>query len=87
VEKFEGPIDAHFERLGIEMPVDLVPRVREISDPSEVELTEEAALAEVAHYLISAERKDPALATGPLATVIRDVSSLAIYFFIALQIL
>jgi len=31
--------------------------------------------------------KDPALATGPLATVIRDVSSLAIYFFIALQIL
>jgi hypothetical protein len=60
VEKFEGPIDAHFERLGIEMPVDLVPRVREISDPSEVELTEEAALAEVAHYLISAERKDPA---------------------------
>jgi magnesium transporter len=31
--------------------------------------------------------KDPALATGPLATVIRDVSSLAIYFFVALQIL
>jgi len=31
--------------------------------------------------------KDPALASGPLATVIRDVSSLAIYFFVALQIL
>jgi magnesium transporter len=31
--------------------------------------------------------KDPALATGPLATVIRDVSSLAIYFFIALHVL
>lgn len=31
--------------------------------------------------------KDPALATGPLATVIRDVSSLAIYFFIALLVL
>jgi len=31
--------------------------------------------------------KDPALAAGPLATVIRDVSSLAIYFFVALQIL
>jgi magnesium transporter len=31
--------------------------------------------------------KDPALASGPLATVIRDVSSLAIYFFVALQVL
>lgn len=31
--------------------------------------------------------KDPALATGPLATVIRDVSSLAIYFLIALLVL
>jgi magnesium transporter len=31
--------------------------------------------------------KDPALASGPLATVIRDVLSLAIYFFVALQIL
>jgi magnesium transporter len=31
--------------------------------------------------------KDPALATGPLATVIRDVSSLAIYFLVASQIL
>jgi magnesium transporter len=30
--------------------------------------------------------QDPALATGPLATVIRDISSLLIYFFIAAQL-
>jgi magnesium transporter len=30
--------------------------------------------------------QDPALATGPLATVIRDISSLLIYFFIAAAI-
>lgn len=38
-------------------------------------------------WLFDMSGKDPALATGPLATVIRDVSSLAIYFFIAMQIL
>ncbi len=59
VESFDGPIDAHFEKLGIPIPLHLMPRVPELSDPSEVELTEEAALAEVAHYLIAAERNDP----------------------------
>lgn len=59
VEKFDGPIDRHFERLSLELPHFLIPLEKDRSDPLEVELTEEAALAEVAKYLIDTRRKDP----------------------------
>lgn len=59
VEYFGGPLDRHFSRLGLPLPPSLVALEEERSDPSEVELTEEAALAEVAKYLIDSPRKDP----------------------------
>jgi hypothetical protein len=72
IEQFDGPLDAHFERLGDPIPVPLMPRMPEVSDPSEVELTEEAALAEVARYLVASDRNDPSEVVRQLQEQARD---------------